>query len=88
MLADTGETLLYTMTSIVPAQTYWFKVAAKNLVGISILSDSVSRIAATVPAPPISLQMVEQGTAKVSFTWVQNDDNGGSPVTDYQIFWN
>ena len=88
MIADTAETMLYTMTSLIPAQTYWFKIAAKNLVGTGQKSDSVNRIAATIPAPPINLAMVEQGTAKVSFTWDANDDNGGSDVTDYAIYWN
>ena len=46
------------MTDIVPAQTYWFKVLAINLVGPGLLSDGVSRIAASVPSPPLDLVMI------------------------------
>jgi hypothetical protein len=46
------------MTTVIPAQTYWFKVLAKNLVGQGPISDGVSRIAASVPSPPFSLQMI------------------------------
>lgn len=46
------------MTTVTPAETYWFKVAAKNLVGTGLLSDGVSRIAASVPSAPLALKMV------------------------------
>ncbi len=49
-VADTGETLLFVFTDIVPAETYWFRVVARNLIGMGQLSDSVVRIAATVPS--------------------------------------
>lgn len=32
--------------------------------------------------------MVSQGTAKISFSWEANENTGGSPVTDYVIYWN
>jgi predicted phage tail protein len=56
--ADTGLTQQYLMTTVTPAETYWFKVLAINLVGQGPLSDGVSRIAASVPSPPVDLQMV------------------------------
>ena len=76
------------MTELSPAKTYWFKVVARNLVGLGQISDSISRIAATVPSPPINLEMVYHGTAKISFTWEVNENTGGSPVADYAIYWN
>lgn len=76
------------MTAVTPAERYWFKVAAKNLVGKGSLSDSVSRIAASVPAAPLGLELISQSTTSITFSWSTNANDGGSPVTDYQIFWN
>ena len=76
------------MTEVVASEIYWFKVAAKNLVGTGLLSDGISRIAASVPQPPTNLVMVSQSTTSISFSWTQNANDGGSPVTDYAVFWN
>jgi hypothetical protein len=86
--ADTALTLQYLMTSVTAAETYWFKIQAKNLVGLGPLSDGVSRIAASVPSPPVNLEMVSQSTTSLTFEWTTNANDGGSPVTDYQVFWN
>ena len=32
--------------------------------------------------------MISQSPTAISFSWVVNSNNGGSPVTDYQVFWN
>jgi hypothetical protein len=76
------------MTALTPAETYWFKVTAKNLVGTGLRSDSVSRIAASVPKAPLDLTMVSQSTTSITFSWSTNANDGGTPVTDYQVFWN
>lgn len=55
-VADTGYTLTYTRSiGLVAGNIYNFKVLAKNLIGLGPLSATVSRIAATVPNPPINL---------------------------------
>lgn len=33
-VADTGESMQFIMTKLSPSQTYWFKVVARNLVGL------------------------------------------------------
>lgn len=53
-----------------------------------MLSDGISRIAASVPSAPLDLVLVSQSTTSITFAWTPNGNNGGSPVTDYQIFWN
>ena len=55
LIADTGLTQQYLLISVVHAETYWFKIQALNLVGYGPLSNSVSRIAASVPSPPVDL---------------------------------
>jgi hypothetical protein len=76
------------MTDVTPAETYWFKVLAVNLVGSGPLSDGVSRIAASAPSAPVDLAMIQQSTTSITFSWVKNGNNGGSSVTDYAVYWN
>lgn len=86
--ADTGLTQQFMMTDVTPAETYWFKVLAVNLVGSGPLSDGVSRIAASAPSAPVDLAMIQQSTTSITFSWVKNGNNGGSSVTDYAVYWN
>lgn len=53
---NTGTTRSYSKSSgVTPGELYHFKVLAINLVGSSILSNPVSRLAAAVPNPPVNL---------------------------------
>lgn len=63
-------------------------MSAKNLVGAGLQSAAVSRIAASVPNPPLGLALVSQSTTSITFSWTSNANNGGTPVTDYQVYWN
>lgn len=56
--ADTATTKQWVLTNVNPGQTYWFKVLAKNIVGNGPSSDSVNRIAASVPNAPTNLVMI------------------------------
>lgn len=88
-VADTGLTRSYTKSiSVSPGLRYHFKVLALNAVGPSELSPAVDKIAATIPNAPINLQMISQSETSISFSWEQASNNGGSEVTDYQIWWN
>jgi Fibronectin type III domain len=49
----TGVTdLTFTKTGVSAGQTYQFKIAARNQVGLSVYTSSFSIIAASVPATP------------------------------------
>ncbi len=88
-MADTILSLTYTFSiGIVPGNTYSFKVLSVNSVGQGQLSPLVSRIAATVPNPPTNLQIISQSTTSISFFWSEASNNGGSIVTDFQVWWN
>ena len=88
-VANTGTSRTYSKSSgVTPGELYHFKVLAINLVGSSSLSDPVSRLAASIPNPPVNLQILSQSTSTISFSWEEASNNGGSPVTDYQILWN
>lgn len=32
--------------------------------------------------------MTSQSTTSITFSWTGNANDGGTPVTDYQVFWN
>lgn len=42
--------------SLTPGATYQFKVAARNSVGVGILSDAISILAAKEPDAPLNLE--------------------------------
>ena len=55
--------------------------------GEGLKSASVSIIAGTVPGPPSSLLKVSADTTQITFSWSAPSDNGGTPLVDYQIYW-
>jgi hypothetical protein len=64
-------------------KVYTFKVRARNIYGFSIFSDTVSILAAQVPAqpqPPLTVWLPDD----VIISWVAPDD-GGSPILKYTI---
>jgi hypothetical protein len=78
----------YFQQSGLTAGTYYkYKVRARNYIGLSPFSRSVTIIAANVPLPPINLARIGSTTSTVSFGWDPNPDNGGSAVRDYLAFW-
>ena len=49
-------------TGLTAGTTYSFKVAAINIVGTSILSSTLSILAASVPDPPTALTRIDANT--------------------------
>jgi hypothetical protein len=68
---------------------YRFKVVAMNAVDYGAVSSQVAIYAATIPNAPAAPTMVSQSDTAISIQWTENplSDNGGSPVTDYRIYW-
>jgi len=48
---------------------------------------SVGIIAAIKPTPPINLARVYSDGTMITIQWIAPVDNGGVPVTDYQVKW-
>jgi hypothetical protein len=44
-------------------------------------------IAAKIPDPPINLSKVGSASNFVHFSWEAPLSNGGSPITDYEVYW-
>lgn len=81
------ETYYTTTVPLTPDVIYSFKVTARNSVGDSLMSESISIRAARVPDAPINLVNVPgQTTAfQIGLDWEEAPYNGGSPVLDYRI---
>lgn len=75
--------LAYTATPTLMGVTYRFKVAARNLMGYSIKSGSVSILAAQEPNKP-SKPVTTLVGENVVITWTAPLD-GGAPIEMYQI---
>ena len=67
---------------------YKFAVLAFNVVGSGATSASVSIMAATVPDEPINLVQIASSPNSITFGWSAPSYNGGTPVTDYKVYWN
>jgi subtilisin family serine protease len=63
---------------------YYFRVAARNRVGVGPWSRAVSAIPATRPSAPRALTAAG-GDGVVSLTWTAPSSNGGAAITDYVI---
>lgn len=74
---------------IVDGSFYRFSVVAVNAIGNSAKSTSLGIYAATVPAAPSKPILVSQAATAIAISWVELPEaqNGGSPVLDYQIYW-
>ena len=69
-----------------PGQIYEITVIAFNDVGDSIASDPQSIMAASVPDAPFDLTLVAQSPTANTISW-SSPYNGGTPLTDYKIWW-
>ena len=67
--------------------TYEFKVSATNEVGESIRSEAVAIIAGTVPSRALNLAKVSADVGQITFMWEAPSDDGGTPITDYIVYW-
>lgn len=73
------------VNGLTPLRSYEFTVVAFNSVGAGVPSEVVGPIAIpTVPGTPTTVTAVEQGAAAL-VTWEPSIDDGGSPVTFYEV---
>jgi hypothetical protein len=84
--------LTYTVTSqdhgIQTGQLYTFKLLAINDVGPSEFSEELSGVMpAELPTPPINPSLISSTSSTIHFQWYESVTSGGTPVQDYQIYW-
>lgn len=73
--------------SIVTGFLHVFEVTANNGRGESDKSQSLSIYAATIPDVPLDLMKVASSGSFVTFSWSPPALDGGSPITDYEVYW-
>ncbi len=86
--ATLGNVLTYTDTAVTNGVTYYYQVSALNSVGEGPLSNEASATPAattTVPGAPRGLGAVA-GDGTVALAWSAPSSNGGSPITNYQVY--
>lgn len=64
-----------------------FKVTAINEAGEGDYSGVLDIVAGTVPSQPLNVAKVNSTVDQITISWQAPIDNGGSPITDYQIYW-
>jgi hypothetical protein len=89
VLLDSAVTTQYFTTTVplTPNTIYSFEVTARNSVGASLRSASVSIRAAELADAPIDLTNVPGITTayQIGLDWNEGTYNGGSPVIDYRV---
>src|SRR5439155_755288 len=84
-LTTTGNVTSYTNTGLANGVTYYYKVAAVNTLRSSNLSNEASATTLAILSAPQNLQAAA-GIGNVTLTWQAPSSNGGSPVTNYDIY--
>ncbi len=80
--------ITYSDTDVVNGDTYHYYVVAKNSIGFSPITPTVSaqpHLNGTVPSAPMNL-MVVNGTDSIFLSWDPPIKDGGQPITGYAIY--
>jgi len=66
---------------------YSFKIKARNDVGFSLYSDSITILAAMISDTPLNLMNVPSITTayQIGLTWIPGLYDGGTPIIDYRV---
>uniref|UniRef100_A0A6C0DS22 Fibronectin type-III domain-containing protein n=1 Tax=viral metagenome TaxID=1070528 RepID=A0A6C0DS22_9ZZZZ len=80
-LNTTGTTA--TISTLTNGQIYDIYIVAKNLVGLSANSNSLTGTPRSVPTPPRNV-LAAPGNRSIGLTWNTPARNGGFPITSYR----
>ncbi|MBR2567113.1 MAG: S-layer homology domain-containing protein [Paenibacillus sp.] len=80
----TGSVYSHQVTGLTNGTMYYFTIKAVNPGGVSDPSNEVSATPMTVPAAPTEVQVVG-GNGQATITFTAPDDQGGSPITGYEV---
>ena len=91
LLTTIGNQLDYTDAAVSNGTTYYYKVAAVNVVGPGPLSNAASATptassTATVPSAPQNLSAAPAKGKGIQLTWEVPSSDGGSAITGYNVY--
>ena len=67
---------------------YRFRVSAQNAVGFGLPSAQLEMMPASVPGAPNTPTLTTLTSTSIQISWTFDPLlNGGSPVTDYTVYW-
>ena len=90
VLVDSTETTArtYERENLSPGDTRYYRVSAHNSDSTSVPSNVASATTESVrPGAPTNLQATAQDSSTIELTWVEPEEDGGSPITGYRIEW-
>ena len=87
-LTTLGDVQSYTDKAVTNNVTYYYQVTAVNAGGEGPKSNQVSALPAA-PSPPSEPQNLTAtpGNGRVTLDWEAPASDGGSPVTNYNVYW-
>jgi fibronectin type 3 domain-containing protein len=83
--AEIEDIRFYNDSNVTNGITYYYWIAAKNIVGEGPLSAEVNATPATVPSEPTNLS-IESSDHIIDITWDTPVSNGGSAIVKYIIY--
>ncbi|MCG7841231.1 MAG: fibronectin type III domain-containing protein, partial [Methanomassiliicoccales archaeon] len=84
-LVGTGDVLSFIDAGLSNGQTYWYYVTAVNQAGEGPASNEISATPSSVPGAPRSMQALA-GASVITLTWLAPENDGGSQITNYQVY--
>lgn len=61
---------------------------AKNIIGYSAPSSHIEMMPATTPGSPNTPILTSRSSTSIQISWTFTESlNGGTPVTDYKVYW-
>lgn len=81
-----GNSNNYLVKSLRAGYTYRFRLQAENSLSlVSSYSTEQRMIAGTLPTAPSIPTIIDQSSSKITFSWVEPFDNGGTEILQYEI---
>jgi titin len=84
-ISSNGQSTNFTDTNLINAQTYYYKIAAVNVLGVGSNSSEVFETPGAGPTIPL-LFVVKPGIDQIELYWLKPVDDGGYPIEKYLIF--
>jgi hypothetical protein len=75
------------MHNLIAGDFYQFRITARNIIGDSPVSEILQVMAATLPGKPGTPSRLTSTEVSITLQWAPPVDDGGSPITDYQVMW-